>query len=191
MVDVAVFASGNGSNFQNLVEYKSEIYRVKILIVDRKNAYAIERGKKLGIETVYVNIKKFENKELYEKYILEILEKRGIKFIILGGYMKIISPVLLNKFRNKIINIHPSYLPNFPGKSAIEDVYKKEEKETGVTIHFVDEGIDTGKIIYQEKIKINMKWTLEELGNEIHRVEHRIYPKVIEKIVGGEIWKEL
>ncbi|MCJ8343267.1 MAG: phosphoribosylglycinamide formyltransferase, partial [Cetobacterium sp.] len=98
MVDVAVFASGNGSNFQNLVEYKSEIYRVKILIVDRKNAYAIERGKKLGIETVYVNIKKFENKELYEKHILEILEKRGIKFIILGGYMKIISPVLLNKF---------------------------------------------------------------------------------------------
>ncbi|SJZ40693.1 phosphoribosylglycinamide formyltransferase-1 [Cetobacterium ceti] len=187
MVDVAVFASGNGSNFQNLVEYKSEIYRVKILIVDRKNAYAIERGKKLGIETVYVNIKKFENKELYEKHILEILEKKEIKFIILGGYMKIISPVLLNKFRNKIINIHPSYLPNFPGKSAIEDVYKKGEKETGVTIHFVDEGIDTGKIIYQEKIKINIKWTLEELENEIHRVEHRIYPKVIEKIVGGEI----
>lgn len=187
MVDVAVFASGNGSNFQNLVEYKSEIYRVKILIVDRKNAYAIERGKKLGIETVYVNIKKFENKEFYEKNIIEILEKKEIKFIILGGYMKIISPVLLNKFRNKIINIHPSYLPSFPGKSAIEDVYKKGEKETGVTIHFVDEGIDTGKIIYQEKIKINIKWTLEELENEIHRVEHRIYPKVIEKIVGGEI----
>lgn len=183
MVDIAVFASGNGSNFQRLADYKSKIYNIKVLIVDRKDAYAITRGKNLGIETIYVNIKDYENKSEYEAKILEILRERKIKLIVLAGYMKIITPVLLDSYRDRIINIHPSYLPNFPGKQAILDVFESKASFTGVTIHYVDEGIDSGKIIYQEKIDIDKSWSLEELEENIHRVEHRIYPIVVEDVI--------
>ena len=100
----------------------------------------------------------------------------------LAGYMRIISPVLLNEYKDKIINIHPAYLPNFPGKDGIGDAFRAGAKETGVTIHYVDEGVDSGKIIYQEKLVIEKDWDLEKLEEEIHKIEHRIYPETLRNL---------
>lgn len=182
MVKVAVFASGNGSNFQNLVE-KSEgkNYLIELLIVDKEDAYVIKRAKELNIPCYIVIPKKFLNKSDYEKKIIEILKENKIELIALAGYMRIISLVLLKAYENKIINIHPSYLPNFPGKESIKDAFEEKVKETGVTIHYVDEGIDSGKIIHQEKIKIEKNWDLKKLEEEIHKIEHKIYPIVLSK----------
>lgn len=190
MVKVAVFASGNGSNFENLVlqEKKQKNYEIKMLLTDKKNSYAVKRSENLGIKSYIVELKDFKNKDEYENKIIEILKDEDIDLIVLGGYMKIISPVLLKEYEGKIINIHPSYLPNYQGKDAIERCFLDKNKETGVTIHYVDQGVDTGKIIYQEKIEIERLESLESLEKKIHQLEYEIYPKILTRICsGGEI----
>ena len=143
MVRVAVFASGNGGNFESIVktsrEWKHSPCSIELLIVDKEKAFAIERAKKLGIPYYVVSLKECGSKKVYEEKIIEILKENNIELIALAGYMKIISDVLLNAYRNKIINIHPAYLPNFPGKDGIGDAYRAGAEETGVTIHYVDE----------------------------------------------------
>ncbi len=184
MVKIAVFASGNGGNFQRLVEAQNEGegYQVELLIVDKEKAYAIERAKKLNIPYCFVNPKEFNTKMEFEEKIIEILRKKEIEYIVLAGYMRIISPILLEEYYNKIINIHPAYLPEFPGKDGIGDAFNAGVNKTGVTIHYVDKGIDTGEIIYQERLKIDSSWSLEELKEKIHDIEHRIYPMVLKKL---------
>ncbi|MGL5918710.1 MAG: phosphoribosylglycinamide formyltransferase [Cetobacterium sp.] len=186
MVKIAVFASGNGSNFQRIVDAQksgeAEGYIVNTLIVDRENAFAIERAKALNIKYYFVNPKEYGSKMEFEEKIIEILKKEEIEYIALAGYMRIISPVLLEEYFNKIINIHPAYLPEFPGKDGIGDAFEAGATKTGVTIHYVDSGVDTGKIIYQERIKIDINSTLEELRKKVHEVEHKIYPMVLTKL---------
>lgn len=186
MVKIAVFASGNGGNFQSIVEKSKEDkfgnYSIELLVVDKENSYARKRAEKLGIPCYVIIPKEFSNKENYEKKIIEILKEKGIKLIALAGYMRIISSTLLKAYENKIVNIHPAYLPNFPGKDGIGDAFKAGVKETGVTIHYVDEGVDSGEIIYQEKLKIKDEWDIEKLEEEIHKIEHRIYPMILNKL---------
>lgn len=186
MVKIAVFASGNGGNFQRIVEAQKsgegKGYEVKVLIVDKESAYAIERAKTLGIPYYFINPKKYNTKMEFEEKIIEILKKANIEYIVLAGYMRIISPILLEEYFNKIINIHPAYLPEFPGKDGIGDAYRARASRTGVTIHYVDSGVDTGEIIYQERLKIDSQWKLEDLKNKIHEIEHRIYPMVLTKL---------
>lgn len=186
MVKVAVLASGNGGNFQRIVEAQKtgegKGYEVKILIVDKESAFAMSRAKVLGIPYYFINPREFDTKVEFEKRLINILKKEGIEYIVLAGYMRIISSTLLNEYQNRIINIHPAYLPEFPGKDGIGDAFKAGVKETGVTIHYVDSGVDTGEIIYQERVKIESGWVLEDLKNRIHEVEHRIYPMVLTKL---------
>ncbi|MEG0068329.1 phosphoribosylglycinamide formyltransferase [Cetobacterium sp.] len=186
MVNIAIFASGSGSNFERIVKAKEEReasnYSVKLLIADKKDAFAIERAKKLGIKNIFIDPKGFSSKFEFESKIIEILKSESIDFIVLAGYMRIISSNLLNEYPNKIINIHPAYLPEFPGKDGISDAFEAGVKETGVTIHFVDSGVDTGEIIYQERLNIDSKWDLNKLKEEIHKIEHRIYPMVLTKL---------
>lgn len=186
MVRVAVFASGNGGNFQSIVETSrkdvNRSYNIELLIVDKKNAFAIERAKNLEVPYYVVSLKDFSSKKEYEEKIIEILKDNNIELIALAGYMKIVSETLLKAYENKIVNIHPAYLPNFPGKDGIGDAFRAGASETGVTIHYVDEGVDSGKIIYQEKLIIEKDWDIEKLEEEIHKIEHRIYPKVLEKL---------
>ncbi|MGL5089207.1 MAG: formyltransferase family protein, partial [Cetobacterium sp.] len=118
----------------------------------------------------------------FEEKIIEILKREEVEYIVLAGYMRIISPILLEEYFNKIINIHPAYLPEFPGKDGIGDAFKSKATKTGVTIHYIDSGVDTGEIIYQERIKIEPSWKIEDLKNKIHEVEHRIYPIVLTKL---------
>ena len=186
MVKIAVFASGNGGNFQRIVEAQKsgegKGYEVKVLIVDKESAYAIERAKLLGIPYYFINPKEYNTKMEFEEKIIDILKKYEIEYIVLAGYMRIISPILLEEYFNKIINIHPAYLPEFPGKDGIGDAHKARASKTGVTIHYVDSGVDTGEIIYQERLKIDSQWGLEDLKNKIHEIEHRIYPMILTKL---------
>ena len=183
MVNIAIFASGSGTNFENIVlninngTIKNAC--VKLLVVDKEKAYACERANRLGIPFIYVNPKAFNNKAEFEKEIIKYLEEKEIDLIVLAGYMRIISSVLLSAYPKRIINIHPAYLPNFPGAHAILDAFEAKAEETGVTVHYIDSGIDSGEIIFQEKIKIDKDWSLETLEEHVHALEYELYPKVI------------
>lgn len=183
MVKIAIFASGNGSNFENLVlkvrDGEIKGVDIRVLFVDKRDIYAIERAKKLGILFEIIEYKLYKNKIEYESEVLKRLEKYGIEYIVLAGYMRIIGETLLKRFERRIINIHPSYLPYFRGKDSIKRVYESGEDFTGVTIHYVDSGVDTGEIIYQEKIYIERDWDLDMLESEVHKKEYEIYPKVL------------
>lgn len=199
MVKIAVFASGTGSNFERLVLAKKDNpklnYEIKLLVVDKEGCGAFFKSKALGIPAIYLNPKAFENKAQYETALLNILKENKIELIALAGFMRILGNTFLEGFKNPILNIHPAYLPEFPGKDGIGDAFKAKVKKTGVTIHYVDLGIDTGEIIYQEKITIDPVWDLDTLKNEIHKIEHRIYPDTLNKVcinltqdyIGGEI----
>ncbi len=182
MVNVAVFASGSGSNFQKIVEHNMQYAQIKLLLVDKDGIYAIERANQLGIPYVFVNPKAFKNKAAFENKIKQYLEEYNIEIIALAGYMRIIGQVLLESYSNKIINIHPAYLPSFPGAHGIQDAFDAKVKETGVTIHYVDSGIDTGSIITQEKIQIDPQWDLETLEQHVHALEYKMYPSALDTL---------
>ncbi len=183
---IAVFASGNGSNFEAIVEQfeRGTIQgELVCLFSDQEQAYAIERAKRHQIPYYVLPKKKELTKADYEKQLLTILEKENIELIVLAGYMRILGETLLNKYPKRIINLHPSLLPKFPGKQGIKEAFFAKERETGITIHIVDSGIDTGPIIFQKKISLVEDETLEALERRIHALEHYFYPKIIADFV--------
>lgn len=179
--NVAILASGSGSNFQNITESDLDI-TIKVLIVDNPNAYAIERAKNLDIPCRVVDRKQY-TKESFEKEILDILDECNVELVILAGFMKILSPNFISKYEDKIINLHPSLLPSFKGREGIKDAFEYGVKVTGVTVHYVDSGIDTGKIIAQEAVIVEDKDTLETLEEKIHETEHRLYIKALKMVL--------
>ena len=190
---IAVYASGNGSNFQAIAEAiasKQVDATICFLFCDNPKAYVIERAKKLGVPFKVFSPRNYENRAAYERELLNQLELHAVDLIVLAGYMRIIGPTLLRAYANRILNIHPSLLPSFPGKSSIQDAFDANEKETGVTVHFVDEGVDTGPIIAQEKVIILPEDTLDSLEDRIHQVEHRLFPQVIQKVIENNTFKK-
>jgi len=183
MARLAVFASGNGSNFQAIAEkiLKTK-HTIPCMICDRKKAYSLERAKNLGITSYYVPY--FERtKESAEEDIIKIIEKEKIDIIALAGFMRLLSPMFAEKYKNRIVNIHPSLLPKYPGTHAIEKSYASGDKELGITIHYVDSGMDTGPIIRQESFIRNINEPIEEIEKKIHNLEYTTYPKVIEHLL--------
>lgn len=153
MKKIAVFASGNGSNFQAILDaiQNGELNAdLKLLVCDRKQAYCIQRANQANISSFVFTAKEYESKEQYESEIISHLKELDVEFIILAGYMRLIGPTILDAFPGKIVNVHPSYLPLFPGKDAIGQALNAGVDSTGVTVHYVDEGMDTGPIIAQE-----------------------------------------
>ena len=183
MVNFAVFASGNGSNFENIVNHLQDGTitgaKAAVLIVDKEHAYAIERAKKLKIPYHYVDPKAYGGKVGYETEVMRILKEYEVELIVLAGYMRFIGSVLLQNYPYRIINLHPAYLPAFPGAHSIQDAFDAKAAFTGVTIHYVDEGVDTGEIIHQEKIIIDPSWTVETLEEHVHAMEYQMFPKVL------------
>ena len=186
----AVFASGNGSNFQAIIdsvkagEIKAELV---LLFSDNKKAFALERARTAGIKTLQLTRKDYATPQSFEREIIIHLKEAGIDFIVLAGYMKILSPFFIKTYPQKILNIHPSLLPSFKGLEGIKDAFTYGAKVTGATVHFVDEKMDHGAIILQEAIKIQDDDTLETLTEKIHKLEHRIYPKAISLFVEGRL----
>ena len=183
MARLAVFTSGNGSNFQAIAEYiqKTE-HTVACMICDRKNAYSFKRAEELGIKSYYISYYK-RNREEAEKEIMTVLEKEKVDLVSLAGFMRLLTPVLLEAYRSRIINIHPALLPKYPGTHGIEESYNSGDRELGVTIHYVDEGMDTGPVILQKSFTRRGEQTIEEIEKKIHKIEHTYYPEVIERLL--------
>ncbi|TMT02145.1 phosphoribosylglycinamide formyltransferase [Apilactobacillus kunkeei] len=179
---VAIFASGNGTNFDAIAEAELPI-DIRLLVCDHHDAYVVQRAKRKGINVLIEELHKGEKRSIREGRILEALKEQGVKVIILAGYMRIVGDTLLNAFPNKIINIHPALLPSFPGKQGILDAYNAGVNKTGVTIHFVDSGIDSGQIIAQEEVFRKEGDSLADLENRIHDVEHQLYPRTILQLI--------
>ncbi|WP_156291013.1 phosphoribosylglycinamide formyltransferase [Oceanobacillus salinisoli] len=182
-VKAAVFASGTGSNFQAIMEANNLPCEISLLICDKPGAGVIEKAKNSDVPAFVFQPKEFTSKAEYEKHLVEKLREANVSWIFLAGYMRIVGPTLLTAFEGKIVNIHPSLLPDFPGKDAIGQAYHAGVKTTGVTVHFIDEGIDTGPIIAQETVEVQDDDTEETLKEKIQKVEHELYPKVIQQIV--------
>ncbi|UAL47793.1 phosphoribosylglycinamide formyltransferase [Sutcliffiella horikoshii] len=188
---IAIFASGSGSNFQAITDAcrKGLLDATPALLVcDRPGAFVVERATAADIPYFAFAPKSYQNKEEFEGHILQELARYKVDFIVLAGYMRLIGPTLLNAYKGRIVNIHPSLLPAFPGLDAVGQALDYGVKLTGVTIHFVDEGMDTGPIIAQQAIEIGPDDTRESLETKIHEVEHSFYPKTLQQLfsVKGE-----
>ncbi len=182
MMNVAIFASGNGSNFQALVEANLNC-NICLLICDNKYAPVIKRAKELNISAFSFDPKDYAFKKEYEEVIISKLESYNIDLILLAGYMRILSEYLIDKYSRKIINIHPSHLPKYRGCDAIKQAINAGEKEIGVTIHYVDYGVDTGEIIACEILQIDNTLPLQEIEKQVHRLEHTLYPRIIQEVI--------
>ena len=180
---LAVFASGRGSNFEAMLKDEELREHIVLLVCDVPNAKVVDIANEYGVDSFVFEPKQYPNKASYEQEIQRQIEGKDVELIVLAGYMLIIGETLLIKYEGKIMNVHPSYLPAFPGKDAIGQAMRAKASSTGVTVHFVDSGIDTGPIIEQEKVDIDAKDTLQSLTEKIQRVEHRLYPKVIKQVM--------
>ena len=154
------------------------------MVCDDAKAYALTRARRHGIPVVLMNPKLFKTREDYERVIVSILKNEGVDLVVLAGFMRILTPCLIRAFPKRILNIHPALLPAFKGAHAIRDAYEAGVKETGVTVHYVTPEVDSGPVILQEKVKVSKRDTLKTLEMKIHRVEHRLYPAAIKKIMG-------
>jgi phosphoribosylglycinamide formyltransferase-1 len=185
MRKIGIFASGTGSNFQAIAKACQEGIinaQVALLICDKPQAGVISKAKSLDVEVFTFSTKEYDSKVAYEKECLVQLRKHQVELILLAGYMRIVGSTLLEAYPDKIINIHPSLLPDFPGMNSIERAFKSGVKKTGVTVHFVDSGIDTGPIIAQRTVDIEEGDSLERLEGKIPQVEHELYVEVLNEI---------
>ena len=186
MTNIAILASGNGSNAQRIIEYfvGSADIKVAIVISNKEDAYVRQRARTFGIKEVYVSRSDFDNPQK----ISRIFYQYRIDWIILAGFIQLIPPVLIKEFNNRIINIHPALLPKYGGKGMYgmhvhESVIANKDKTSGITVHFVNEVYDDGEIIFQTTCKVNADDTPESLAEKIHELEYEHYPKVIEDLI--------
>ena len=182
---LAVFASGSGSNYEAIAKACSEGVidaEVVLLVCDKPGAYVLERAKRYGTECFAFNPKEYESRAAYETVLANMLDERDVDFVCLAGYMRIVGNVLLERYEQRIVNIHPSLLPSFKGAHAIQDAVDYGVKIFGVTTHFVDETLDGGRIIDQGAIVYEGS-DIEELTNLIHNIEHKLYVKTINKLI--------
>lgn len=186
MKSIIIAASGNGSNFEAIVKKFEEWelpVSIEFLFSDNRDAFALKRAKKLGIKSIVIDYRETGDSRVFNNKLANLLCDASPSLIVLAGYMRIIPDFIVDKFDKRIINIHPSLLPAFPGTHAIEKAYKKGVKFTGITIHYVDKGVDTGPIIQQKCIKIKSGESLKDLERRIHRIEHLTYPAVLRDIL--------
>lgn len=186
MKNIAVFASGTGTNFVAIYEaiQNHEIdANLALFFSDKVKSKSLATAKSYGLHAIGFGLKDFDSKEAYEKEIIKALDEAKIDLVVLAGYMKIIGQTLLESYEGKIINIHPSLLPSYRGKDAIIRQHHDQVSPVGISIHFVDSGIDTGKVIFQEKIEVKYPTSLESVEEAIHKVEHKNYKLIINKIL--------
>lgn len=187
---IAVFASGRGSNLQALIDASASGYistKIDLVISDNKDAQALKRAESARIDNIFVDPKEFKTHREYEEKLIEILKKYKIDLIALAGFMRILSASFIKEYRNKIINIHPSLLPAFKGLNAQLQALESGVKYSGCTVHFVDEGVDSGPIIEQAVVRVKDNDTVADLSQRILKEEHKTFPEVIKNIVEGKV----
>lgn len=184
---VAVFVSGSGSNLQAIIDASIPSIEIALVFSNNPDAFALKRAENHSIPTLVVNHRDFKSREEFEGEILKHLEPLGIELIVLAGFMRILSPVLVRAYANRMINLHPALLPSFPGIHAARQAIEAGVKFTGCTVHFVDEGVDSGPIILQAVVPVEDGDDEDSLLQKIHAEEHRIYPEAIRLISEGRI----
>ncbi|SDF51971.1 formyltetrahydrofolate-dependent phosphoribosylglycinamide formyltransferase [Fontibacillus panacisegetis] len=185
---IAVFASGQGSNFQTMADASlsgSLGAEVVLLVCDKSQAPVVERARKAGVESYVFDPKAYARREDYEAEIAAELEKRNVDLVVLAGYMRLLTSVLVERYAGRMINVHPSLLPAFPGKNAIGQAWDYGVKLTGITVHFVDGGMDSGPVIAQQAVEITSEDTLDSLESKIHQAEQQLYPQVVSMFAKG------
>ncbi len=190
MINIGVLVSGRGTNLQAIIEAVEEGRiegEISIVVSDNPDAYALKRAKQYNIETQYIDFNKFKNRENYDKKIEEYLKEKKVDLVVLAGYMRILSPYFIRTYKNKIINIHPALLPSFPGLHTQRQAVEYGVKVSGCTVHFVDEGVDSGPIILQKTVEVKDNDTEESLAERILKEEHQIYPRAIQLFSEGRL----
>jgi phosphoribosylglycinamide formyltransferase-1 len=184
LAKVGILASGGGSNFQAIAEHLAAhagsegAHEVAVLVCDKAGAYCLDRAAKLGIPAHVVTYVKGD-RVAAERQMITLLEAAGTDLVVLAGFMRILTPLFVRRWQGRLINIHPALLPKHPGAHGIDDSYDAGDAELGITIHHVDEGVDTGPIIEQHSFPRHAKMSLEEAEFRIHELEHEHYPAVI------------
>ena len=173
---IGVLVSGNGTNLQALID---EGLPISAVAANRKDAYALVRAREAGVATATFSLDCHESREERDLLMATWLEEHGVELVVLAGYMHLLTEPFLRRFPERIVNVHPSLLPAFPGAHAIRDAVAAGADPTGVTVHYVDRGLDTGPVLAQERVALEPKSTLEE---RIHAVEHRLLPRVVREL---------
>jgi phosphoribosylglycinamide formyltransferase-1 len=188
-LQIAVLASGTGSNLQAILDRLHGRGTVEVVAVgsDKPDATALRRAEQAGVPTRVFPLGEFGGREERDRAIADWLEGRGAELVVLAGYMQLLSPAFVDRFPARVINVHPALLPSFPGLDAIGQAARHGVKVSGVTVHFVDSGVDTGPIILQRPIELKYTRPIAEFEEEVHRVEHELLPHAIELIARGAV----
>lgn len=187
---LGVLASGRGSNLQAILEnIKAGMLDAEVVVVisDKEGAYALKRAESFGIPGIYINPSLFPSKNEYEEAIVRVLRQKRVELVILAGYMRLVGSVILEAYPNRIMNIHPSLLPAFPGRHGQRDALEYGVRFSGCTVHFVDEGMDTGPIILQSVVPVLQDDTEETLSARILKEEHKLYSEAIQLFAKGRL----
>lgn len=184
-INTAILISGRGSNMEALIKACDEINfpaQISLVIANRKDAQGLIFAKSYGIKTIVIEHQNFSDREQFEKKINQILIEDNIELICLAGFMRILSPFLVKQWKDRIINIHPSLLPDFKGANAVKDAIEAKVKISGCTTHFVSEKVDDGKIIMQAQVEVSPDDDQLSLAKKILSIEHQIYPATLKKV---------
>ena len=190
MFKIAVLISGNGSNLEALIDACKNNFingSIDLVLSNNPNAFGIERAKNHFINYKVINHKSFETRDDFDRALLNELKETSPDLIVLAGFMRILTPLILNVYKNKVINIHPSLLPKYPGLDTHKSVLENGDLKHGVTIHYVNEVLDGGQIIAQGEISVNENETSEELKTRIHAIEHVMLPMIVSKFADGTL----
>lgn len=186
-IDIAVLASGSGTNLQALIDAPAVRPHIRVVISDKPEAGALSRAERAGIGTAVVRWSDHPDRDAFSAAVADAVEESGAKGVVLAGFMRILSPELIDRFPNRVLNIHPSLLPAFPGAHAVESALEHGVKTTGVTVHFVDEKVDHGPIIAQRAVPVRADDTVDTLHARIQVEEHDLYPRVVTAFISGEL----
>ena len=199
-VPIGVLLSGGGTNLQAIIdtiEAGKLDAKIEVVVSNKPDAHGLERARKHGIPTEVVNHKNFSTREAYDEAVVALLRARAVELVVLAGFMRLLSPVFIKAYSNRIMNIHPALLPSFPGLHVQQRAVEHGARFSGCTVHFVNEECDEGPIIMQAVVPVFPDDTGEALAARILEQEHRIYPRAIQlyaegrlKIVGRKVWVE-
>jgi phosphoribosylglycinamide formyltransferase 1 len=184
-----VLASGGGTNLQAILDrvHGRDGIEVVGVVSDKPDAMALERARGAGVETGVFESADYEDRGARDAAVGDWLEERQVDLVVLAGYMQLLSPAFVQRFANRIINVHPALLPSFPGLDAVQQALDHGSQVTGVTVHFVDEGVDSGPIIMQRSVPVPDSRDWEELEEQIHAVEHTLLPETIRLVAAGRV----
>lgn len=194
-IKIGVLISGGGSNLQSIIDKINEGYingEIKLIVSNKKDAYGLKRGKNNNIKSIFIDQASFKSEDEYNKYLVEKFEEAGIELVVLAGYLRVLSKDFVRAYRNRIINIHPSLIPSFCGrgyygKRVHEAALEYGVKISGATVHFVDEGTDTGPIIMQGAVPVNSKDSVEDLQKRVLKKEHELLAEAVKLYCDGKI----